>query len=45
LQVFYHGVNKLGPAALWIQIFVAKNQCAVLLVGALRRSPEGKGMT
>ena len=40
-QVFDHRSHKLGPAALRIQVFVAKNQRSAALSAALSRNPEG----
>jgi hypothetical protein len=43
-QVVHHGLHELWAAALRIQIFVAKDQLAMMLGGALCRDPEGAGV-
>jgi hypothetical protein len=39
-QVLDHGLHKLGPAALRIQVFVAENQRSAVLRASLRCNPE-----
>ena len=40
VQIFDHGLHKLGSAALRIQVFVAENQRSALLTASLRCNPE-----
>ena len=40
MQVFDHGLHKLGPAALRIEVFVAENQRSALLGASLSCNPE-----
>lgn len=40
-QVFDHGLHKLGPTALLIQVFVAENQRSAVLSAALGCNQEG----
>jgi hypothetical protein len=39
-QVLNHGTDKLRPRALWIKVFVAKDQRALMINGSLRSNPE-----
>ena len=44
VKVLDHRGDELGSASLWIQILIAKNQYAAVLVRALGRDPEGSRM-
>ena len=40
MQVFDHGLHKLGLAALRVQVFIAENQRSALLAASLSCNPE-----
>jgi hypothetical protein len=44
-EVFEHGFDELGLAALVVEVFVTEEESAVVLLAALLCDPEGAGVT
>ena len=44
-QIVNHGLRKLGTGALWVQVFVAKNERPLLRYGAAVRRPKSAGVS